>query len=81
MKLKIQLFAALAHAAGIKELSLELPQKATVGDLMQCLAQQYPDWAPAPEHVSVAVNMEYAPMSMTLQQGDEVALIPPVSGG
>lgn len=81
MTLKIQLFAALAHAAGMKQMAVELRDDASVSDLLDHLRVAYPAWGPMLKMVSVAVNMEYATATESLHEGDEIALIPPVSGG
>jgi molybdopterin converting factor subunit 1 len=84
LDLKIQLFAALAQVAGTRELRVHLPDtpdEPTVHALMTQLSQNYPNWGLDPRCVRVAVNMEYAPLTQQLCEGDEIALIPPVSGG
>jgi molybdopterin synthase catalytic subunit len=70
------LFAGLRERAGASELELELPDGALVADALERM-RDLTDGVP----VVMAVNQEYAPASATLHPGDEVALIPPVSGG
>lgn len=81
MELKIELFAALSHAAGTKKVTVILSDNATVGALLDELGRQIPALAGMLSSVSVAVNMEYANTSLVLSDHDEIALIPPVSGG
>jgi molybdopterin synthase catalytic subunit len=76
MRITVKLFAGLRERAGESERGLELDQGARVADV----------WAPLglgeePEGLLYAVNKEYAPPDRRLSDGDEVALIPPVSGG
>jgi MoaE-MoaD fusion protein len=76
MNVTVKLFAGLRERAGTGERKLELPDGARVGDV----------WAPLglggePEGLLYAVNLEYAGRDIALADGDEVALIPPVSGG
>jgi MoaE-MoaD fusion protein len=76
MEVRVRLFAALRERAGAEELVLELPDGALVGDALERLAEVI-DRVPA----VMAVNHEYADAAATLHPGDELALIPPVSGG
>lgn len=81
MRLRLRLFAAIAEVAGARSLDWELPDGVTVADLRLAFAERYPAAAPLAALVMVAVNREYAQPHHVLQDGDEVALIPPVSGG
>ncbi len=76
MRVRVRLFAVLRERAGTGELELELPEPACVADALARL-HELTDGVP----VVVAVNQEYAESQDVLQPGDEVALIPPVSGG
>jgi molybdopterin synthase catalytic subunit len=76
MKVRVRLFAGLRERAGTDELTLELPNGAVVADALKQV-QALTDGVP----VVMAVNQEYAPAGQTLGDGDELALIPPVSGG
>jgi molybdopterin converting factor subunit 1 len=78
---RVLLFAALREAAGARELTVTLPEGATVADLRAELAEAYPALAPLLPNSGVAVNQELAEPDAPLRPGDEVALIPPVSGG
>ena len=60
---------------------MELPDAATAGDLAAEMVRRYPDLAQNPARLVVAVNQEYRDHLYVLGDGDEVALIPPVSGG
>ena len=62
-------------------MELELPEGSTVGYLASEVAVRYPGMASKPENLVVAVNQEYRDHLYGLDDGDEVALIPPVSGG
>ena len=76
MEVTVRLFAMLRERAGTRELTLELPEGARVGDALAELG----DLA-AGLPLVMAVNREYAPEDQVLDAGDELALIPPVSGG
>jgi MoaE-MoaD fusion protein len=76
MQIRVRLFAGLRERAGATEVELELPEGAVVGDAlerMRALTEGV--------RVVMAVNHEYADLESPLHGGDEVALIPPVSGG
>jgi molybdopterin synthase catalytic subunit/molybdopterin converting factor small subunit len=74
--LEVRLFAALRERAGTGSVEIELPDGAALGDVWPALGL-----GEEPSGVLYAVNREYAPESARLADGDEVALIPPVSGG
>lgn len=76
MRVRVQLFAGLRERAGTSEIDLELPDDARVADALDRV-KALTDGIP----VVMAVNREYARADDELQPGDEVALIPPVSGG
>ena len=79
MTLTVLLFASYADAFGAPEVRVELPDGATVRDLVGHVRGLRPDH-PLPQAL-VAVNQEYASPTRTLSPNDEVAIIPPVAGG
>ncbi|MBP2672779.1 MAG: molybdopterin converting factor-like protein [candidate division NC10 bacterium] len=81
MKIHIKLFASVREIVGQKELILEVPDGMTASALPQQLATQYPRLRTLVSFLKVAVNQEYADGARVLAEGDEVALLPPVSGG
>jgi MoaE-MoaD fusion protein len=81
MTIRVLIFASLAQRLGVRELSLPLPEQATVGNAMDELVRQFSDLAPLRPQVATAVNMAYVGPGHKLADGDELALIPPVSGG
>jgi molybdopterin synthase catalytic subunit/molybdopterin converting factor small subunit len=76
VRVTVRLFAALRERAGAGQRELELPDGATAGDVFAAL-----EIGTEPPGLAYAVNREYSERSATLTDGDEVALIPPVSGG
>ncbi len=76
----VRFFAHYADLAGMRACDTELPEGSTVGDLVQRLREDLPLQSLPPEPL-VAVNRDYADLGRPLVSGDEVALIPPVSGG
>ena len=81
MQLTVRLFALYRERAGVREFPLELPTGATVADLTDAVRQRFPRLAPPEVKIVVAVNADYAEPETVLNQGDDVCLIPPVSGG
>jgi molybdopterin converting factor subunit 1 len=78
---RIRLFARLREIAGASELTRSVPDGGTAGDAWQTLAAEFPALADHTGSISVAVNEEYAKPATALRDGDEVAFLPPVSGG
>ena len=81
MTINVKLFAVVRDRAGTSALELALPRSATVAIAAAALAERYPAVAAFLPRVAYAVNQEYAPPSTELHDGDELAIIPPVSGG
>lgn len=76
MNVRLILFAGLRQAAGFKREVVSLPEEATVGELLDSRLPSLRD-----RTFYVAVNEEFAQRDTVLRDGDEVALLPPVSGG
>ena len=81
MELLIRLFALYRERVGHNTISLQVSNGATVADLTEEVRRQFPQLAPPQIKIVVAVNAEYAEEDLALQPGDDVCLIPPVSGG
>lgn len=80
MTVRILFFASLRERAGRKEMSLEIAPGTTAGALLERLGRDVPGMADT-GRISLAVNEEYCEPDRALRDGDEIALIPPVSGG
>lgn len=81
LEVKVKLFAVLAEKAGQREIELDLPAGSTTEDLAAQLTQNWPQLAAYLPRIRFAVNQQYVAGQAVLRPGDEVALIPPVSGG
>lgn len=81
MTVTILLFAGLAERAHERQIQLTLPEPATVRDLLEAVAQKHPALAPLLGSCFVSLNHEYAAPDQAIAPGDEIALLPPVSGG
>jgi len=77
----VRLFARLRDIAGATELARDLPPGATIRDVWRELAKEFPELAQYERSISSAVNADYARMDQRIGEGDEVAFLPPVSGG
>ncbi len=81
MDITVRFFALYRERAGRNAVAMELPEGATVADLTAEVRRQFPMLAPPQVKIVVAVNADYAETDVVLQSGDDVCLIPPVSGG
>jgi molybdopterin converting factor subunit 1 len=81
MVIQVKLFAILKDRAGVSELSLDLPGETTAEGALVQIAAKLPAIREYLPRVAVAVNREYVKRDHVLRDGDELALIPPVSGG
>ena len=78
---KVLLFGAAADQAGTRQTELPVDDGATLGDLWSVLTDRHPSLAPMSDTLAFAVNGEYARAEDRVSPGDEVAVLPPVSGG
>jgi molybdopterin converting factor subunit 1 len=78
---RVKLFARARDLAGAAELAVDLPETATVADLLRRLAADRPALADLLRRCAVAVDNEFADGDTPLSPTAEVALLPPVSGG
>lgn len=80
MRVRAKLFASLREAAGQSEVELECPSGARVAEAVALVRERFPQLRGLGEAM-LAVNLEYVGPEFGLHEGDELALIPPVSGG
>ena len=80
-KFTIKLFATLRERAHAAELTREFPDGATVGDIWRQMVVEFPELSGHHDSVGFAVNQEYVEGDFKPRMGDEIAFIPPVSGG
>ena len=81
MTVRVLFFGVLADRIGVRETAQSIGDGADVANLLGVLARIYPDIASVRDKLAVAVNLEYVKKEHALTDGDEVAVIPPVSGG
>lgn len=77
----VKLFAAYQEAYGVSELLLDLPEGTTVMQVCDRLLQKYPELEQWRSLTRFGVNLQFVASETELKDGDEVVLIPPVSGG
>ncbi len=81
MRIRVLYFAAMRERIGRASESVDVPQGATVAQLLATLTRAHPELGPLLDRSRVAVGDEFAPSEARLPEGAEAAVIPPVSGG
>jgi molybdopterin converting factor small subunit len=81
MTVRVKLFAVLRDVSGVAEFSLDLAPPATVAEAVGAIAGRYPALSKYLGRAAAAVNLVRVPVETVLNEGDELALLPPVSGG
>jgi molybdopterin converting factor subunit 1 len=81
MHVSVRLFARLREAAGVGETECPVSANATVDDVWRSLTSRFPPLAAFTGAVSCAINADFAKFTAPVHDGDEVAFLPPVSGG
>ena len=81
MRVSVRLFARLKELAGADTMTVEVPDSATVAEVWQAAIATVPALVPHGRALSCAVNTTFARMTQKVSDGDDVAFLPPVSGG
>jgi molybdopterin converting factor subunit 1 len=81
VRVTVRLFARLRDITGASELARDLAPGATIGDVWRQLVGEFPELADYERSISSAINADYARMDQAIGDGDEIAFLPPVSGG
>lgn len=81
MKVRVRLFAALREIAGEEEVELDLPAGTTVSGVWDELVRKEQRLAPYAGSINYAVNRDFVRRETEVAAGDEIAFLPPVSGG
>jgi len=81
MRIRVRYFASLRERLGCSEEIRDIPAGATVGTVWEMLKHERPELAAIERSLAFAVAQEYVDKTHLLQDNDELAFIPPVSGG
>jgi molybdopterin converting factor subunit 1 len=81
MRITVKFFAILKDHAGLSETSIDLPTDSIVSTALNHLENKFPALRKDLKRIAIAVNRNYTKSDALLHDGDELALIPPVSGG
>ena len=81
MRVTVRLFARLRDITGAAELPCEVGPEATIRTVWAQLVKEFPDLGRYERSISSALNADYARMDDRVRDGDEIAFLPPVSGG
>lgn len=81
MRVTVQFFARLRELAGRAEWTCDVPDGSTVADVWRAGVARFPDIAALGTSLSCAVNADFSRMDAAVRDGDEIAFLPPVSGG
>ena len=79
--IEVLLFGAAADRAGTRKVQLDVEESATLAEIWPLLEDKYPGLSPMRDTLAFAINGEYATMDESVSPGDELAVLPPVSGG
>jgi molybdopterin synthase catalytic subunit len=81
MKIVVKFFALARDRVGVSEANVDLPEGATVETAREAIRTRFPNTTDLLSRVAFAINQAYVPATTPLRDGDELAVIPPVSGG
>lgn len=81
MKVRVQFYAQLRDLIGSREMDVDLPEEATVGDLLDQIYTQQPKLRPHDKGILIGAGVEFVDRNYKLKPGDEISIMPPVQGG
>jgi sulfur-carrier protein len=81
INITVKLFAAYQEAYGVPELKLSFAQSTTIRDVLERILKEHPELDRWKNITRFGVNLQFVEPDTFVQDGDEVVLIPPVSGG
>ena len=81
MNVRVQFYAELRGLAGASELHVDLPDKATVGELLARIYEQVPALRSHDKSILIGAGVEFVDRNYGLKPGDEISIMPPVQGG
>jgi sulfur-carrier protein len=81
MKVRVQFYAQLRDLVGMRELDVDVAERATVADLLKEIYAQQPELRLHDKSILVGAGVEFVDRNYKLKRGDEIAIVPPVQGG
>ena len=81
MNVHVQFHAQLRDLAGASELNVDLPDKATIGDLLARIYEEMPALRSRDKSLLIGAGVEFVDRNHELKPGDEISIMPPVQGG
>lgn len=81
MKMRVQFYAQLRDLVGVRELDVELPEGATVRDLLERVYAQRPALRGHDKGILIGAGLEFVERNYKLKPGEEIAIMPPLQGG
>jgi MoaD family protein len=81
MNVRVQFYAQLRDLTGASELDVDLPDKATVGDLLTKIYETVPTLRSRDKSILIGAGVEFVDRNYELKPGDEISIMPPVQGG
>ena len=81
MKIRVQFYSHLRDLVGEQAIDIDLPDKATVRELLEKLYQQHPQLRARDKSLLVGAGVEFVDRNYELKPGDEISVMPPVQGG
>jgi molybdopterin converting factor small subunit len=81
MNIRVQFYSRLRDLAGASELSIDLPDKATVGDLLTKIYEKVPTLRSRDKSILIGAGVEFVDRNYELKPGEEISIMPPVQGG
>ena len=81
MNVRVQFYSQLRDLAGAQELDFDLPEKSTVGKLLEKIYEQKPALRSRDKSILVGAGVEFVERNYELKAGDEISIMPPVQGG
>ena len=81
MNVRVQFYAQLRDLTGASELDVDLPDKATVGDLLTKIYEKVPTLRSRDKSILIGAGVEFVDRNYELKPGEEISIMPPVQGG
>jgi MoaE-MoaD fusion protein len=81
MKISVQFYAQLRDLAGASELQVDLPDKATVSDLLAKIYERMPALRPRDRSILIGAGVDFVDRNYKLKPNDEISIMPPAQGG